>query len=54
LHRSRSSLIGRGGDPFMWVGNLDAERDFLDVRDVVAAYVLLLEGAGNAGEVGNW
>lgn len=29
-------------DPVMRVGNLDAERDFLDVRDVVAAYGMLI------------
>lgn len=34
------------------VGNLDARRDFLDVRDVVRAYVVLLEH-GAAGEVYN-
>jgi GDP-4-dehydro-6-deoxy-D-mannose reductase len=28
--------------PVVRVGNLDAERDFLDVRDVTAAYMLLL------------
>jgi GDP-4-dehydro-6-deoxy-D-mannose reductase len=36
----------------MHVGNLEAQRDFLDVRDVVAAYVLLLAN-GRAGEVYN-
>jgi GDP-4-dehydro-6-deoxy-D-mannose reductase len=36
----------------MQVGNLEAERDFLDVRDVVDAYVGLIEH-GNSGEVYN-
>jgi GDP-4-dehydro-6-deoxy-D-mannose reductase len=39
-------------EPVMAVGNLDAVRDFCDVRDVVAAYWLLLEH-GQAGEVYN-
>lgn len=41
--------LGRA-EPRMRVGNLDSERDFLDVRDVVHGYRLLLErGAG--GEI---
>ena len=35
------------------VGNLEASRDVLDVRDVCSAYILLLEGGGEAGEVYN-
>jgi GDP-4-dehydro-6-deoxy-D-mannose reductase len=38
--------------PFLKVGNLEAVRDFTDVRDVVRAYRLLLE-AGEAGEAYN-
>lgn len=33
--------IAAGGEPRLEVGNLSARRDFLDVRDVVAAYVAL-------------
>ena len=39
-------------EPVMYVGNLDAERDFTDVRDVVRAYWLVLE-KGKIGEVYN-
>lgn len=38
--------------PVMKVGNLAAKRDFTDVRDVVRAYVLLME-RGKAGETYN-
>lgn len=36
-------------EPRIWVGNLDAQRDFTDVRDVVAAYQLLAT-KGQPGE----
>lgn len=39
-------------EPRLYVGNLDAQRDFLDVRDVVRAYALLM-AHGVAGEVYN-
>jgi GDP-4-dehydro-6-deoxy-D-mannose reductase len=38
--------------PVMYVGNLAAERDFTDVRDMVQAYVLAVQ-KGGAGEVYN-
>ena len=44
--------IAAGAPPLLHVGNLEAQRDFLDVRDVVAAYVLLLAN-GRSGEVFN-
>ena len=39
-------------EPIMMVGNLDAKRDFTDVRDVVKAYVKLIN-TGIAGETYN-
>ncbi|VYT78559.1 NAD-dependent epimerase/dehydratase family protein [Clostridium tertium] len=39
-------------EPIIKVGNLSAERDFTDVRDIVSAYRLILEN-GNNGEVYN-
>jgi GDP-4-dehydro-6-deoxy-D-mannose reductase len=42
----------RSGDTSLSVGNLTTRRDFTDVRDVVAAYRLLMEG-GEAGAVYN-
>ena len=42
----------RLGEPVLRVGNLAAARDFLDVRDVVAAYRLILE-RGAAGSAYN-
>lgn len=44
--------IARGGPAEMLIGNLSAERDFLDVRDVVRAYVALLE-RGERGQIYN-
>jgi GDP-4-dehydro-6-deoxy-D-mannose reductase len=38
--------------PVIWVGNLDATRDFSDVRDIARAYWLALE-RGRPGEVYN-
>jgi GDP-4-dehydro-6-deoxy-D-mannose reductase len=47
------SLIERGKlEPVIRVGNLTTQRDFLDVRDVVAAYAALMD-RGSAGTVYN-
>jgi GDP-4-dehydro-6-deoxy-D-mannose reductase len=48
----RVAVAERGDDPTITVGNLDAVRDYTDVRDVVVAYRLLVE-RGEAGEVYN-
>jgi GDP-4-dehydro-6-deoxy-D-mannose reductase len=45
--------IAAGAEPVVQVGNLSATRDILDVRDVCDAYVRILEGAGQAGEIYN-
>ncbi len=44
--------IARGAEPVLLVGNLQARRDFLDVRDVVDAYAQLAR-TGQTGEVYN-
>lgn len=44
--------IARGAPPLLMVGNLEAARDFLDVRDVVAAYAALASN-GASGEIYN-
>ncbi len=46
----RIRIAKRIGAPVIKTGNLEAVRDFLDVRDVTAAYLALLE-RGAAGEV---
>jgi GDP-4-dehydro-6-deoxy-D-mannose reductase len=47
------ALVERGAlEPLLSVGNLDAQRDFTDVRDVVRAYALLMEH-GTPGSVYN-
>jgi GDP-4-dehydro-6-deoxy-D-mannose reductase len=44
--------IAAGAEPVLHVGNLKALRDFLDVRDVVAAYIALVE-RGTPGQCYN-
>lgn len=44
--------VGKGELDKLTVGNLDAERDYTDVRDIARAYRLLLE-AGKSGETYN-
>jgi GDP-4-dehydro-6-deoxy-D-mannose reductase len=46
------AAIAAGAKPVLAVGNLTARRDFLDVRDVVEAYVALAE-RGIEGEIYN-
>lgn len=46
------AAISRGADPVMLVGNLEPRRDFLDVRDVVEAYIGLAR-TGTRGEIYN-
>lgn len=49
---SQLAKIAAGAPPQLYVGNLDAKRDFLDVRDVVRAYIALARD-GKAGEIYN-
>jgi GDP-4-dehydro-6-deoxy-D-mannose reductase len=48
----RARAIRDGAEPSLRIGNDDTVRDFLHVRDVVRAYLLLIE-RGSAGEVYN-
>lgn len=50
--RQAAKIEASGHPGKMIVGNLDVSRDFSDVRDVVRAYRLILEG-GSAGQVYN-
>ena len=43
------AAIADGGNPVMLVGNLEAKRDFLDVRDAVQGIIMLAD-RGKAGE----
>ncbi|MBA2565253.1 MAG: GDP-mannose 4,6-dehydratase, partial [Gemmatimonadetes bacterium] len=52
LARQLARIERTGGDGVLRVGNLQPVRDYLDVRDVVRAYALLLE-RGTAGAVLN-
>ncbi len=49
---SKIAEIEKGADPIIRVGNLDAYRDFTDVRDIVNGYYLLML-KGKTGEVYN-
>jgi GDP-4-dehydro-6-deoxy-D-mannose reductase len=46
------AAIAHGAEPVLYAGNLDARRDFLDVRDVVNAYIALAR-SGRSGEIYN-
>ncbi|TLS52013.1 NAD-dependent epimerase/dehydratase family protein [Paenibacillus antri] len=46
------ALMEKNGESTLSVGNIEVERDFLDVRDVVDAYYLLMQ-CGTPGEVYN-
>ena len=43
------AAIERGAPPVLRVGNLDARRDFSDVRDVVDAYLAMIGPSGGSG-----
>lgn len=49
---SKIAEIEKGASPIIEVGNLEAYRDFTDVRDIVRGYRLLME-KGHIGEIYN-
>jgi len=50
-----AQIVRRAKEPYLRVGNLDSERDFLDVRDVARAYTDLIVNSDNltSGEAYN-
>lgn len=49
---SKIAEIEKGAEPVIRVGNLEAYRDFTDVRDIVRGYVMLME-KGGIGQIYN-
>lgn len=49
---SKIAEIEKGAEPVIRVGNLEAYRDFTDVRDIVRGYAMLMEN-GKCGEIYN-
>jgi len=49
---SKVAEIEKGAEPIIRVGNLQAYRDFTDVRDIVKGYAMLMEN-GTIGELYN-
>lgn len=49
---SKIAEIEKGAEPVIRVGNLEAYRDFTDVRDIVRGYYMLMK-SGKIGEVYN-
>jgi GDP-4-dehydro-6-deoxy-D-mannose reductase len=49
MARQLASFRGGESEPVLRVGNLEARRDFLDVRDVASAYLQLMERGESGG-----
>lgn len=47
--RQVANIVSGKAEPIIHVGNLEAERDFLDVRDVVRAYTIAAVGDSETG-----